>query len=64
MSQRPKWPELILVLLGHSLFFSFSVECVFWSWVGQSVGLKKKTKNKSQEVSEQEALEPQDDVKS
>ena len=42
-------------------FFSFSVECVSWYW---SVGLKKKKlEKKSQEVSEQEALVPQDDVK-
>ena len=41
--------------------FSFSVECVSWYLVGRpAVGLqKKKTKNKSQEVSEQEALAPQ-----
>ena len=28
-------------------FFSFSVECVSWCWVGRSVGLKKKNHKKS-----------------
>ena len=49
--------------LGHPLCFSFSVECVSWS-VGRIEKKKKQTKTKSQEVSEEEALVPQDDFKS
>ena len=47
------------------LFFSFSLECISCYLVGRSDWKKKKkTKKKSQEVSEKEALVPQDDVRS
>ena len=45
------------------IFFPFSVEYVSWYWVSRS-DWKKKPKKKSQEVSEYEALVPQNDVKS
>ena len=33
--------------LGHPPFFSFSVECVFWYWVGRSDWKKRKLKKES-----------------
>ena len=45
-----KWINKLLNI-SKAIFFSFSVECVFWYWVGRS-DWKKKTKTKSQEVSE------------
>ena len=48
------------------LFFSVSVECVSWYWIGRSEWKKLKPKNKYHkiELSEEEALVPLDEVKS
>ena len=58
------------VLGGHPVLsgrYSISRGCPLntgFTVLGWSVGLKKKLKNKSQEVSELEALVPQDNIKS
>ena len=45
-------PPFFFIFRPPHFFLLFSVQCVSLYWVGQSVGLKNKLKEKSQEVSE------------
>ena len=54
------WNKMSLCKLGHPSFFSFSVECVSWYWVGRSDSKRKKI---TSSLGMKEALVPQDDFK-